>query len=157
MKQKVFSRRDRFFVKDENGNDRYAVEGEIAIGKRLHIYDADGNKSAFIRQKVMSWLPRYFVYINGQEVCTVVKEFTLFRQSYRVEGLSWHLTGNFLTHEYILAENGRQIMNLSKKWFTLGDSYELNITDPKNELLCLCVTLVVDCALAGLNTSFAGS
>jgi uncharacterized protein YxjI len=158
MKQKVFSWRDRFFVKDESGNDRYSVEGEIlSLGKRLHIYDANGNKVAFIRQKVMSWLPRYFVEINGQEVCAVVKEFTLFRQSYRIEGTSWHLAGDFFAHEYALTEAGRQIMRLSKKWFTWGDSYELDVADPKNELLCLCVALAVDCALAAQNTSAAGS
>jgi len=40
LKQKVFSWRDRFFAKDESGNDRYAVEGEIiSWGKKLRVYD----------------------------------------------------------------------------------------------------------------------
>jgi uncharacterized protein YxjI len=99
MKQKVFSWRDRFFIKDEYGNDRYYVEGEIfSLGKRLHIYDSSGNNVAFIRQKFISWLPRFFVEIDGREVCVVVKEFTLFRQSYRIEGLPWHLSGDFWAH-----------------------------------------------------------
>jgi len=149
MKQKVFSWRDRFFVKDESGNDRYSVQGEIlSLGKRLHVYDSDGAEVAFISQKLMSWLPRFFVEINGRLACTIVKEFTLFRQSYRVEGLPWHLTGDFWAHEYSLTENGREIMRLSKKWFTWGDSYEMNIADSQNALMCLCIALAVDCALA---------
>ena len=157
LKQKVFSWRDRFFVKDENGGDRYAVEGEIlSWGKKLHVYDMNGAEVAFIRQKVMSWLPRFFVEINGRVVCTIVKELTFLKQRYRVEGLPWHMDGDFWAHEYSLVENNRQIMRLSKKWFSWGDSYELDIADPRNELLCLCVGLAVDCALAMQNAA-AGS
>ena len=52
IKQKVFSWKDKFFVKDEFGNDRYYVEGELfSLGKKLHIYDMNGNELAFIHQK----------------------------------------------------------------------------------------------------------
>jgi len=145
----VFSWRDRFYVKDEFGTDRYYVEGEIlSWGKKLHIYDHTGAEVAFIRQKVWSWLPRYFVEIGGQPVCQIVKEFTFFKPSYHIEGMGWRLSGDFFAHEYSLYDHNRQIMQLSKKWFTWGDSYELNIADPQLELLCLCVSLAVDCAIA---------
>jgi uncharacterized protein YxjI len=150
LKQKVFSWRDRFAVKDEEGSDRFAVEGEIFTwGKKLHVYNASGMEVAFIRQKVWSWLPKYFIEIDGRVVCEVVKEITFFKQKYRLEGLSWQLEGDFWAHEYSLEEKyGKQIMRLSKKWFSWGDSYELDIADSQNELLCLCIALAVDCALS---------
>ena len=150
IKQKVFSWRDRFIVKDERGNDRYAAEGEFFTwGKKLHIYDINGTEAAFIRQQVFSFMPRFFVEIGGREVCEIVKEFTFFRQSYRIAGLPWHLNGDIWAHEYSLDDNiGSRIMQMSKIWFTWGDSYELDITDARNELLCLCVALAVDCAMA---------
>ena len=44
MKQKVFSIKDRFYIKDEFEKDRYYVEGEFfTIGKKLHLYDMNGN------------------------------------------------------------------------------------------------------------------
>jgi uncharacterized protein YxjI len=150
LKQKVFSWRDRFYVKDEYGNDRFAVEGEIFTwGKKLHVYNANGVEVAFIRQKVWSWLPRYFVEIGNRVVCEIVKEIAFFKQRYRLEGLKWRLDGDFWAHEYSLSDiDGSQIMRLSKKWFTWGDSYELDIAEHYDELLCLCVALAVDCALA---------
>ena len=148
LKQKVFSWRDRFYAKDENGNDKFYVEGEIfSWGKKLHIYNADGTEAAFIRQKIFSWMPRYFVEIGGQVVCEIVKEFTFLKPKYRLEGLPWRMKGDFGAHEYTLNDNERKIMSLSKKWFSWGDSYELNIAEPQDELLCLCVTLAVDCVL----------
>ena len=116
MKQKAFSWRDRFYVKDEDGTDKYFVEGEIfSWGKKLHVYDAQGTEVAFIRQKVMSLLLRYFVDIGGKEVCTVVQKFSLFKPKYAIEGLNWHMKGNFLAHEYVLTDGARQVMQLSKK------------------------------------------
>lgn len=157
LKQKVFSWKNRFSVKDESGNDVYTVEGEFfSWGKKLHIYDRNGVEAAFIRQKVFSLLPRYYVEINGRVICEIVKEFTLFRQSYRLEGLSWHIDGNIWAHEYMVSDGVRDIMQLTKKWFTWGDSYELDIADPKDELLCLCVALAIDCALESESASSGG-
>ena len=149
MKQKVFSWTDKFNIVDEQGNERYYVEGELfSWGKKLHIYDRTGREVAFIRQKLMSWLPRYYVEINGVVVATVVKEFTFIKPSYRVEGLPWTMEGNFWEHNYVMHDSVYEIMRLSKAWFTWGDSYELEIFNPANELLCLSVTLAVDCAVA---------
>ena len=149
MKQKVFSWRDRFFIKDEYGEDRYAVEGELfSWGKKLHIYNSRGEEAAFIRQKIWSWLPRFYVEIDGRVVCEIVKEFTLFKPKYRVEGIPWRMEGDYFAHEYSLYDGQRQIMSMLKKWFTWGDSYELYIPVPQDELLCLCIALAVDCAVA---------
>jgi len=46
---------------------------------------------------------------------------------------------------------------LKQKVFTWGDSYELNITDDQNELMCLCIALAVDCALASQSTATVSS
>jgi uncharacterized protein YxjI len=150
IKQKVFSWTDKFNIADENGSTRYYAEGELfSWGKKLHIYNHTGREVAFIRQKVMSWLPRYFVEIGGVTVATVVKEFTFFRQSYRVEGPPWHMEGDFWAHDYVMYDkSNNEVMRMRKAWFTWGDSYELEIHNPDNELLCLSVALAVDCAVA---------
>jgi len=149
MKQKVFSWADRFDISDEDGSIRYYVEGELfSWGKKLHIYDLAGQEVSFIRQKIMSWLPRYFIEINGIVVATIVKDFTFLSPSYHVEGLPWQMNGDYWEHDYVMYDDRYEIMRLSKAWFTWGDSYEIEIFDPQNELLCLSVALAVDCAVA---------
>jgi len=148
MNQKVFSWRERFFIKDEEGNDCYSVEGEIlSIGRKLHVKDANGKQVALMHQKVIALRPRFFVEVDGHEVCEIVKEMKLFKQSYRIEGLPWHMDGNFAGHEYSLISSDGPIMNLSKKWLSWGDSYELDIIDTKSAVLCLCITLAVELVL----------
>lgn len=148
IKQKVFSWKDKFYVKDENGNDRYYIEGELfSLGKKLHIYDMNSNELAFIHQKVLSFLPRFFVYIGGTQVAEIVKEFTLFRNKYRIDGLGWDVDGDFMDHDYEITYGGRPIVTINKEWFTWGDSYVLDIADNVDPVNALSVVLAIDCVI----------
>lgn len=154
MKQKVWSFTDKFIIKDQEERDRWFVQGEIfSMGKRLHILDANGVECALLRQKIWSFMPRFFIEIGGMEVGQVVRDFTFFKPHYHVEGMPWELEGDFFAHDYRLLENGRLIMQMSKQWFTWGDSYQLDIEDGVDELSCLCVALAVDCAMESNNHS----
>lgn len=148
MQQKVFSFRDRFTIKEPDGRDRWFVEGELFTwGKVLHILDAGGRECAVLRQKVLSLMPRFFIEVGGMEVAQIVKEFTLFRPRFHVEGLPWVVEGNFWDHEYRMDAMGIPIMHVSKEWFTWGDSYRIDIDDETDELACLCVVLALDAAI----------
>jgi len=149
LKQQVFSWVDRFCVKDEEGIDKFTVEGQLfSLGKQLHIYDVNENPIAHIRQQLLRFMPRFIIEINGQDVCEVVRKVSFLSQNYDIEGLPWQLEGDFWGHEYILLNNDQVLMELSKQWFTWGDSYELNISNDQHELLCLCIALAVDCAMS---------
>ena len=153
IKQKVFSWRDKFSVKDQNGADRWFAQGELfSWGRKLHIYDSNGREAAFIRQKLLTLLRRYYIEINGS-VYTLKKELTFLHPQYSIEGLSWQMSGDFFAHEYELHDGRNQIMCMSKRWFTWGDSYELDIFDPANELMCLCVALAIDCMQADADST----
>ncbi|MCL2106627.1 MAG: LURP-one-related family protein [Oscillospiraceae bacterium] len=144
IKQKAFSWRDRFTVKDEYGNDRWFAQGELfSWGRKLHVYDVYGREAAFVRRKLMVWLPRYVIEMEGFS-CTLVKEFSFFRPKFYLEGVPWRMEGDFWAHEFSLADERREVMRVSKHWFTWGDSYELDIPDPNDELLCLCIVLALD-------------
>lgn len=156
IKQKVFSWVDKFRVYDEYENDKYFVEGEVfTLGKKLHLYSLDGDELAYIHQKVWSFLPRYFINRNGEDVAEVVKEFTFLRQEYTVEGLDWTIKGDFWAHEYqINSENG-VVAAISKRWFTWGDTYEIDIADDVDEVMVLSVVLIIDAVIDSQNSSAA--
>jgi uncharacterized protein YxjI len=149
MKQKVFSFRDRFTVKDETGADRYFAEGELfSWGKKLHVYEAlSGHEAAFLKQRVFSFLPRFEIYVGERLVTEVVKKFTPFRQSYAFSGLDWRLEGDFWAHDYTVVSGGQTIVTVRKAWFSWGDSYELALAPGVNEPLVLAAVLAVDCVL----------
>lgn len=146
IKEKIFSWGDKFTVMDEWGSDKYYVEGEVfSWGKKLHVYDRNGREVAFIKQDIWSLLPRYYVFCGDRQVAQIKREFSFFYPKYSVEGLDWAVDGNFVAHAYQITQAGRQIVSISKEWMTWGDSYELDITDPADEIVALAVVLTIDC------------
>jgi uncharacterized protein YxjI len=154
MRQKVFSWVDKFTVKDENETDKYSIEGEFfSLGKKLHGYDMVGKEAAFIQQKVFSFRPRYFIFVDGQQIAEIVKEFTLLRPKYSIEGLGWEIEGSFMEHDYGIVQSDRTIVTIHKAWMSWGDCYELDIADENDEIIALSVVLAIDCVTAARSNS----
>ena len=149
IRQKIFSWKDRFAIKDADGIDRYTAEGELwSLGKKLHVCNMAGEEIAFIQQKVWSFKPRFFVFINGIETADIVREITFLRPKYTIHGLDWICTGDITGHDYEIWHGGDLIVKVHKVWFTWGDSYELDIPDSRNETLTLAVVLAIDAVIA---------
>lgn len=154
MKQKVFSLNDKFTIKDEEGNDKYKVEGEIfTLGKKLHVYNMEEREIAFIEQKLMTFMPKFFVYVNGEKIIEIVKKFTFLKPKYEIIGKDWITTGDIWGHEYTIsnANSGFQIANIKKEWMTWGDSYLIDIADDQDETAVMAVILGIDAAVASQN------
>ena len=158
IRQKVFSWRDRFTVWDESGAERWYATGEFfSWGRKLHVTDTQGREALFIRQKVWSFLPRYFIYTGEQQIATIVKEFTFLRPRYRIEGLNWRIDGTFWAHDYTITDGDRTVVSIHKRWMTWGDCYEMDITDPADELPALAAVLTIDCVLASETAAAASA
>ena len=146
MKEKVFSWNERFTIKDENGWDKYFVEGEfLSLGKKLHLLNINGEEVAFIQQRLLTLMPRFSVSVAGREIAEIRKEFTFFFQRYIIDGLGWEVDGSVWEHRYEIRKNGRLIVRIDKERVTCGASYVLEIADPADEILALAVVLTIDC------------
>lgn len=158
LKQKFFSWKDRAWVKDEAGQDRYFIEGKVlSFGKKLHVMDAEGKEVAFVRQKVFTFLPTFFVEIDGKEVAQIKKKFTFLKPKYVVEGLGWEVQGNLLGHDYTIMEGERTVVSIHKKWMSWGDAFELDIEYGTDEVLALAVVLAIDAVLDAQQAAAAAS
>ena len=64
VRQKVFSIRDSFTIKDEYGNDVFKVFRLLSIGNKLTHTDLL-DQSYYIEQRLFRFLPEYAIYRNG--------------------------------------------------------------------------------------------
>ena len=148
IKQHIFTWGDQFSIYDEEGREKYCVEGEIFTwGKKLHLSDLLGNELAFIEQELFTFLPKYHVSRNGARIAEVVKEFTFFKHEYSVNGLGWKVHGDFWDHEYEITDGDRMIASVSKEWMTWGDAYEIRFGSSVDEVAALAVVLVIDACI----------
>ena len=133
---------------------KYRAEGELfSLGKKLHVYDTSAAEVIYIRQRIVSFLPKYEISITGSEPVEIVKNFTFFKHTYSIPGWNIKIHGDFFAHEYSVEQNGYEIAHLSKEWLSWGDTYNINITECKNELVALAAILVVDCCMENSNNA----
>lgn len=151
IKQKWLSIGDKYYIKDENGDDVFFVKGRaLSFGDKLSFQDMDGNELAFIAQKLLSWGPTYHVYIRGEHYATVKKKlFTLLRCKFEVDipGPDDLLAqGSLLDHEYSFTRHGDAVAHVSKKWFSWTDTYGIDINPGEDDILILASAIVIDLA-----------
>ncbi len=154
MKQKVFSLGDKFAIQDENGADAFFVDGRVfSIGHQLSFEDLEGNQLAFIEQRVLSWGPTYQIFKGENHVATVKKElFTFFQCRFHIHVDSkgdLDATGDLSDHEYVFTRDGQAVAQISKQWFTLGDTYGVDIGASEDPVLILACTVVIDMCCHG--------
>ena len=112
----------------------------------------------FMKQKVLTLLPRFFVYVDGVLIAEIVKELTFLRPRYRIEGPEWRVDGDFWAHDYeIVDASGNPIVSVHKVWLAWGDSYELDIARREDEVQALATVLAIDCVMDAANAAASSS
>ncbi|MBT2583341.1 LURP-one-related family protein [Planococcus sp. ISL-109] len=149
IKQKVFSLSEKFTVRDEQEQDVYFVEGSfLKIPKTFSILDAEHQEIALITKKTFSFLPTFFVEVDGQESVAIKKEFTFLKQRYAIEAAGIDVQGNWWDMDFDIVKNGEVIGSVSKQWFSWGDSYRVQVLDEEMEHLVISLVVAIDCVKA---------
>lgn len=147
IKQRVFSWGDTYDIYDEAGNVKYMVKGEVfSLGHRLHVYDADKREIGQINQKLFTFMPQFEIEIGGNVCGTISKKFAFFTPKYEIDFNGWRVEGNFLGWDYDVYSGCSSIIHISKELFHWGDTYVIDIADPKDELMGMMLVIAIDAA-----------
>ncbi|PPA71041.1 LURP-one-related/scramblase family protein [Jeotgalibacillus proteolyticus] len=149
IKQKVFSLNGRFTVKDQDEQDAYYVEGSfMRIPKTFSIMNTQRKEVALITKKTFSFLPKFFVEVEGKEVLTIQKEFSFFKANYSIDAAGVTVSGNWWDMDFQVLQHGEIIGQVNKAWFTWGDSYKVQVMDEEMETLMISLVVAIDCVKA---------
>lgn len=157
IKQKVFSLSGKFTVKDKEQKDVYYVEGSfLQIPKTFSIMNMARDEVALITKKTFSFLPKFFVEVNGQERLTIKKEFSLFKARYTIDGTGVEIRGNWWDMDFQILQNGEVIGQVNKEWFSWGDSYKIQILNDELEEVVIAIVVAIDCVKADQAAAASG-
>ena len=128
--------------------DRYLfVKAEFfALGHQIHVYDKSGREVGMVKQRLLTLLPAFDIEIDGKEFGSVQKEFTFFKPRYELDYNGWRCEGDFLAWDYDVYEECCAVVHISKKPFHWGDTYVIDILDPKDEIMALMLAIAIDAA-----------
>jgi uncharacterized protein YxjI len=149
LRQKLLAWGNDFTIRDEDGNDVYFVDGKaISVGNKASFQDMAGNELAFISQKFLSLAPTYELYAGGALVAVVKKElFTFFHQVFTVDVPGPDdlvAEGDLMKHEYLFRRGDAPVAHVSKQWFTLADTYGVEVGANEDPVLILSCAVVID-------------
>ncbi|MFC7785533.1 LURP-one-related/scramblase family protein [Rossellomorea sp. GCM10028870] len=149
IKQKVFSLSGKFTVKDQEEKDRYYVEGSfMKIPKTFSIMNTSGDEVALITKKTFSFLPKFLVEVNGQEVLTIKKELSFLKARYSIDAAGIEVQGNWWDMQFQVLQHGNVVGEVGKEWFTWGDSYRVNVMNEEVETMMIALVIAIDCVKA---------
>ncbi len=150
FKQRMFSWFDSYDIyhrtdAEENGPVAFTVEGKLSWGHCLHILDPMGQHIATVKQQVLTFLPKFDLYVGERCVGTIRKEFTLFRPEFSIDFNGWRVEGSFWEWDYtILDGQGRTVATVSKELFHWTDTYVIDVAREEDALYALMVVLAID-------------
>ena len=94
FKQRFFSWFDSYDIYDEAGNTVFTVEGKLAWGHCLHILNVAGEHIGTVQQRVLTFLPKFELYIGEEYYGCICKEFTFFTPRFTLECSDWEMNGS---------------------------------------------------------------
>lgn len=145
FKQRLFSWFDSYDIYDEQKNTVYVVKGKLSWGHCLKIYDARGCELGTVKERVLTMLPKFEVYLGNQYLGCINKEFSLFKPKYDIDYNGWHIDGNFWEWDYnIISKTGSTIATISKDLLHLTDTYVIDVKNPADALTVLMFVLAID-------------
>ena len=149
MREHIFSFGDDFTVKDEAGHDVFFIDGKaLSIGDKLIFRDMHGRELARIRERLLSIGKTYDITLADGSTTTVKKHlFTLFRAAFTVDVPGpgdLEAKGSFLDHDYTFERGGRTVATVSKRWFSIRDTYGIDIAEGENDVLIIASAVVID-------------
>lgn len=145
FKERIFTFLDSYDVYDEAGNTVFTAEGELSWGHCLRILDAYGNEVGMVQQKPLAFFPECEIYIGGERVGSVSKEFALFASNYDIDYRGWYVKGDFLEWDYeIFDENGDLVATISKELLNWSDTYVIDVKDPRDALDAMMLVIAID-------------
>ncbi len=147
IKQKVFTLKDKFNITDDQQNQLYQVKGKfMSIKNKLDLLDKADQLVLHAEKKVFSFMPKYFIYDpKMQEIAQIQRRFG-FRPKFYISVLKkdFRLEGNLFAHSFTILDRDTVVATISKKIFSWGDTYEIEVEEQENVELFLFVVIILD-------------
>lgn len=149
MRQKMFALGEDFTIEDDAGNPAFDVDGKVlTLRETFELKDRAGKVVATIRGKLLSLRAKMDISRGDAVVATVTKAlFAPLRAKFEIDvhgGEELRIDGSIFDHEYTLRRGDAVAALISKRWFTLTDTYGIDIAEGEDDALILAIAVALD-------------
>ena len=151
IRERLFRLGEDSDITDEQGRPVLQVDGKVlSLRNRLVLRDPEGREVAQVQRKLIAMRPTYEISIAGRRAAEVRKRlFTPFGDRFIIDVPGpddLEMTGDLLDHEFIIRRGDQTVATVSKRWFSVRDTYAVDIAADQDDLLLLASVLALDLA-----------
>jgi uncharacterized protein YxjI len=151
IRERLFRLGEDSDITDDQGRPVLHVDGKVlSLHDRLVLRDPEGREVAQVRRKLIAMRPTYHISVAGGDAAEVRKHlFTPFHDRYTIDVPGpddLEMEGDLLDHEFTIRRGGQTVATVSKRWFTMRDTYAVDVAPGQDDLLILASVLALDLA-----------
>jgi uncharacterized protein YxjI len=151
IRERLFGFGEDADITDEHGRPVLHVDGKVlSLRDRLVLRDPSGREVAQVQRRLVSTRATYQISVGGEEAAKVRKRlFTPFVDRYTIDipgPDDLEMVGDLFDHEYTVRRGGQVVATVSKAFFTIRDTYAVDVAPGQDDLLILASVLALDLA-----------
>jgi len=149
LRQIIFAIGHDMWVMDERGEKVFLMDNKtIALRKTYIMYDMQHQEVLKIIRQPLHLHKTISIEHQGHEIAEVQKALlTVFRDKWTIKvpgGQDLIAQGDFLSHEYSITRNEQSVAHISKQWFSIRESYGVEVFDETQIPLMIALTVAID-------------
>ncbi|AZM54407.1 hypothetical protein DMA15_19075 [Streptomyces sp. WAC 01529] len=149
VRDRLFGIGDDYWIEDDRGRKVFLVDGKaMRLRDTFELKDAQGRLLVDIHAKMFALRDTMVIEREGQPLATIRrKRLSLLRNHYRVtlaEGTELDVSGKILDREFAIEYDGELLADISRRWFSVRETYGLHIVrEDADPALLLAVAVCV--------------
>jgi uncharacterized protein YxjI len=147
MRSDLLTIGDDYWIEDESGAKAYHVDGKaMRMRDTFVLEDASGRELATIRERRLTIRDKMRIERDGETLATVQRA-AGWGDRFKIEvegGQDLKAHGKLLEHEYEIDRDGDKVAHVSKKWFSVRDSWGIHIEAGEDEAMILAAVVAID-------------
>lgn len=149
VRQRMFSIGDDFWITDEDGDRAFLVDGKaMRLRETFELKNRDGDAVATVRKKMIAFRDTMEIERDGSVIATVKKAvFSPLHHKSVIEladGGELEAAGDIIGHEFEIKSGHRTLARVSRSWFSLRDTYGVDVARGADAALLLAVAVCLD-------------
>ena len=150
IRKQVLALGDDFWVENEAGEKVLRVDGKVMRMRDTYVIETpDGQEVLRIKEQRLKLRTTYAIERQGEEIATIAKALvTPLHDRFDIEvvgGGTLQAKGNLLDREFTVEwENGTRMAEVSKRFFTLRDTYGVSVELGQDDVLAIAIAICID-------------
>jgi len=153
IREKFFTLTGDMKIKDgHSGNEIFVVKQDFSVGIRMHFLDHHTHQEiCYIVQEFRMGFPHFDIFRGGMLYATIRFKGNRMQPEFEVDlrhpyfyGQEIKFRGDFLAYNWDVMRQGMLVGLIRKEWFSLTDTYGVEVEPNEDAILILATAIVID-------------